>query len=149
MEKQLMLKLRRIGLSAVVVCVLGLMAVLVVPAAAQDEDFISDLCGTITHQVRFLDYNDIPLFYWSEDAELADAIFRGESDETLPQPVLRIPGGERQKYLLCNDTYDADNAFVEIVFKGFEDGGMVIYTYFAPTALVESIVRRNLADGSY
>lgn len=131
-----MLSTRRIVLFFVVVAALMLV---VVPAFAQDEEGFSGACEGLTHQVRFFDYNDIPLFTSSTDAENADGVFTG--GEGLLSPYITVPGGERQKYLLCNRSYDPEARFVEIVF--------IDSTFFAPVSLVESIVPRLNRDGQY
>ncbi len=135
-----MFSTRRLVLVFAVVAALLLVAL---PALADNEDLLASACEGITHQVRFFDYNDIPLFTSSADAENADAVYQG--GEGTVSPYITVPGGERQKYLLCNRSYDSSARFVEVVFVG--DGE--ISTFFAPTALVESIVERYKRDGQY
>ncbi len=124
--------MKRYLIVAIVVLLVAALALTTV--SAQTE---AAVCGsTPTHQVRFFDYNDIPLFGTAEDAANASAIFQG-AEGTVTGVVVRVPGGERQKYLFCSP-HEPGSGSVKIIH--------VSKVLFAPEALVESIVPRNWRD---
>ncbi len=105
-------------------------------AAQTNEGVCTD--GKPTHQVRFLNFNDIPIYTTEADALKAFNIFTGvEEAAQIPQPTVRVPGGNRQKYLFCGKDTPGDGT-VKIVFGS--------RLYYAPENLVESIVPRNWRD---
>jgi hypothetical protein len=152
-----MFKYRRLVLTLVLVVVLTLFATVVVKAQNEDDTgYFSggDYCGTITHQVRFLDYNDIFVYANVDDpdeakaaAVAANAVFRGGAGK-VATPTVKVPGGERQKYMLCTKQYKASDKAIPIVLPGGGEGYSAVVAW-APLALVESIVDRYKADEYY
>ncbi|GEM_PF-1897511 len=116
--------------------VLVVMGLLTVPAFAQQTEAV---CPTKpVAQVRFYNFSDIPLYGIEADADLATEIFSGAVEApSIPPPLARVPGGNRQKYLLCG-SFTMGNGSVQVVFNG--------RLLWGPEWLVESIVPRNWRD---
>lgn len=124
----------RLFVLAVLAVVFVLMFASVTGVSAASE---TEACGSKpTHQVRFFDFNDIPLFGSADDAAKASGIFLGE-EGIVPNKVVTVPGGQRQKYLLCG-AHEPGSGSIKIFFV---DGAL-----WAPEALVESVVARYLRD---
>ena len=115
------------------IALLTVMGVAVVPTFAQATEAA---CSTKpTAQVRFYDFSDIPLYLTEADADMATMVFSGEVTGTLiPTPQVRVPGGNRQKYLLCG-SFTQGNGSAQVVFSG--------RLFYASEWLIESIVPRN------
>jgi hypothetical protein len=125
---------RVLFVALIVVVVLG-----AVGFAAAQERTPRAACGFEPgFQVRFIDFEDIPLFGSKADAIAANEIFISGSTDSIPRPVVRVPGGQRQKYLLCQETVTQGEGGIAV----FQGGNRL----WAAEVLIESIVTREKTD---
>jgi hypothetical protein len=124
---------------SLVLLVLALFAA-VLPAAAQNEGNCPSEGRPVRNQVRFLNFSDIPAYLTAAEADAASAILSGEVvADQIPQPAVRIRGGNQQKYLLCGP-FAAGDGSVRIILGS---AGRLVWV---PEYLISNIVPRNFND---